>query len=43
MRDIMLAESSTGLYPIAWVFFIVYLVVTSFIFLNVLTAIVLDQ
>ena len=43
MRDIMQGQRAAGEYPIAWVFFILYLIITAFLFLNIFTAIVMDQ
>jgi hypothetical protein len=43
MRDIMQAQRSQGVFPFAWIFFFFYLVLTAFLFLNIFTAIVMDQ
>jgi hypothetical protein len=43
MRDVMAAQRRRGEYASAWLFFTTYLVVTAFLFLNIFTAIVLDQ
>jgi len=43
MRDVMAGEQHLGNSPWAWAFFVIYLIVTAFLFLNIFTAIVMDQ
>ena len=43
MRDVMKYQTSEGVPPFAWAFFVLYLIVTAFLFLNIFTAIVMDQ
>lgn len=43
MRDIMHGQRARGQYPTAWIFFITYVVVTSFLILNLFTAVIMDQ
>ena len=43
MRDLMAGQRSQGTFPFAWVYFVFYLIVTAFLFLNIFTAIVMDQ
>jgi hypothetical protein len=43
MRDVIRGEEYMGGTPIAWIFFGVYLTITAFLFLNIFTAIVMDQ
>ena len=43
MRDVMAWQTASGQPPFAWAFFVLYLIVTAFLFLNIFTAIVMDQ
>mmetsp|Transcript_16657 Transcript_16657/g.38548 ORF Transcript_16657/g.38548 Transcript_16657/m.38548 type:complete len:616 (-) Transcript_16657:289-2136(-) len=44
MRDVMQGQRKyLGSFPYAWVFFVLYLIITAFLFLNIFTAIVMDQ
>jgi hypothetical protein len=43
MRDVMSGERFMGSSPWAWAFFVIYLIITAFLFLNIFTAIVMDQ
>ena len=43
MRDIMAGQRAMDQPPFAWVMFVIYLVITAFLFLNIFTAIVMDQ
>jgi hypothetical protein len=43
MRDIMAGQRNNGSYPFAWIYFVFYLILTAFLFLNIFTAIVMDQ
>jgi len=43
MRDVMQGQRQLDESPTAWIFFTLYLVITAFLFLNIFTAIVMDQ
>ena len=43
MRDIMAGQRAMDQPPFAWVMFVIYLVITAFLFLKIFTAIVMDQ
>mmetsp|Transcript_59808 Transcript_59808/g.135318 ORF Transcript_59808/g.135318 Transcript_59808/m.135318 type:complete len:1220 (-) Transcript_59808:205-3864(-) len=43
MRDMMQAQRQVGETPSAWIFFLTYIFITAFLFLNIFTATVMEQ